>query len=97
METVTISYKPGRWGSMRDISAMNSRLSGQYGAVKVSESRTGGGQNVGRTPRFSSLAHDAISVRVPHILVSRVISADRRDSVPARLGADDALVSVVVP
>ena len=45
----------------------------------------------------SSLAHDVVSVRIPHVLIRRVSSAHRRDAMFARLGAGDAPVPVVVP
>ena len=42
------------------------------------------------------LANETVSVRVPHVLVSRVVSTHRRDAVSASLGTGDASIPVVI-
>ena len=46
---------------------------------------------------LSLFAHDAVTVCVAHVPVSRVPTPDRRNTVSAGLGAGDPSVSVVVP
>ena len=47
--------------------------------------------------RASLLAHHPVSVRVAHVLISRVSTPDRGDAVSTGLSARDPAVPVVVP